>query len=303
MGEAARRKRNDALFGREPKRGRGIIISPPVEVDGNKLTIKGASIDEQEIRFSLLFFDRIMWPDNNLVSIGSGESVTFLEKCGIVSRPKYRSASSGPLAKLFVDVHLKAFEDMQTKEPGFWSLSNTYVNVVNHSSQFVTSGGSYVELLGAIPVPNEDVPINDILEFKEKRRDELLGLRIEIQDFSSSVLRAGDDAGAFVSALEKIEKGCLDVLAATKEAGFPFRFSNVKPRFEMDILKIVGGFITSAAVQAATSMPSLSLALLSHTITKNASFRVGGDISRRVKCQKSPFQYVASFHSEVFNAG
>ncbi|ASQ03685.1 hypothetical protein GHK38_03415 [Sinorhizobium meliloti] len=303
MGEAARRKAKDALYGREPKGGRGIIISPPIEIDGDSIEIVTTSIDEQELRFSVLFFDRLMWPSNNVLLISGGSSTVFLEQCGILTRPRYPITGEREVTSAFIDFHLRAFEDVQAKEPGLWSLSKAYSNVLKHSPSFVSSGGSYAELLGAIPVPDKDVPLNDILEFKEKRRDELLGLRIEIQDFASTVQKAGDDAGAFVSALEKIEKGCLDVLAVTQETGFPFRLSNVTPRFDVDILKIVGGFITSAGVLAATSMPSLSLALLGHAIRKNVSLKVGGDISRKVKGQTSPFQYVASFHKEVFNAG
>ncbi|NRP69959.1 hypothetical protein ILFOPFJJ_00836 [Ensifer psoraleae] len=279
-------------------------MSPPIEIYGNSLTVKNSAIDEQEIRFSLLFFDRMMWPDNNLISIGSSTSAAFLEQCGILTRPRYRFTSGGEATKLFVELQLSAFEDMEEKEPGLWALSNAYVNVVKHSPKFAASGGSHVDLLGAIPVPDKDVPLNDILEFKEKRRDQLLGLRIEIQNLASAVMRAGDDAGVFISALEKIEKGCLEVLAVTKEASIPFRLSNVRPRFELDLAKIVGAFVTSAAVQTATSMPKLSLALLALNLIKdNVSIKVGGDITRKAQTQTSPFQYVASYHDEVFKIG
>ena len=44
---------------------RGIIMAPPVEVNGN--TIIGGGVDlEQEIRMALFFWDKIILPNNNM---------------------------------------------------------------------------------------------------------------------------------------------------------------------------------------------------------------------------------------------
>ena len=66
MGEAKRRKQNDLNFGRVPRDAinRGLVVSPPIEIQGSNLFVKSSSLDPQELRFALLFWDRLVWPSS-----------------------------------------------------------------------------------------------------------------------------------------------------------------------------------------------------------------------------------------------
>jgi hypothetical protein len=68
-----------------------------------------------------------------------------------------------------------------------------------------------LELYQAIPVPLKDVPIEDILKFKDNRRDELLRFRHAMDTFYQKVIDSKDIPRAKTSAIEEIELSLLDI--------------------------------------------------------------------------------------------
>lgn len=81
MGEAKQRMRSDPAYGRVPKdsRRRGLIVSAPIEIEGNRLYAKSSTLDPQELRFALLFWDQLVWPSSRAIHFASGADELFLE--------------------------------------------------------------------------------------------------------------------------------------------------------------------------------------------------------------------------------
>ncbi|MCD7111598.1 hypothetical protein LRX75_21405 [Rhizobium sp. DKSPLA3] len=86
MGEAKRRKASDANYGNPI---RGLIVSPPIDINKSRIYIKSHQIDRQELKAALLFFDKLVWPSSRAVHFGSGPEEEFLEAEGILARPEY----------------------------------------------------------------------------------------------------------------------------------------------------------------------------------------------------------------------
>jgi hypothetical protein len=57
MGKARRRKQSEQNYGRVPKSlsYRGLVVSPPIEIEGTRLYARLSNLDPQELRFALLF--------------------------------------------------------------------------------------------------------------------------------------------------------------------------------------------------------------------------------------------------------
>jgi hypothetical protein len=123
MGEAKRRKQSDPNFGRIPKsKGyRGLVVSPPIEIQGSKLLAKSSNLDPQELRFALLFWDRLVWPSSRAIHFASGLDEAFLENEGILSRPEYTVWGDG--AQGIAKGQIQAFQDLERAEPGVWALA------------------------------------------------------------------------------------------------------------------------------------------------------------------------------------
>ena len=118
MGDAKQRKESDPNYGRLPKHQplRGLVVSSPVVFEGNSMRIESSALDPQELRFALLFWDRLVWPSNNFIRSGSGADGSYLENAGILTRPEY--TINGEVAQAIARGHIQAYLDRERDEPG-----------------------------------------------------------------------------------------------------------------------------------------------------------------------------------------
>ncbi|WP_028222193.1 DUF6236 family protein, partial [Paraburkholderia oxyphila] len=180
MGEAKRRKATDPSYGKVPKdtHKRGLVVSPPIVIEGGRLFAKSSNLDPLELRFALLFWDRLVWPSSRVIHFASNQDEQFLEAAGILNRPDYTIWGDG--ATGIAQGQVTAFNDFDSREPGMWALAQGENSFVWKDGFLEDGAGALVELHRAIPIPCHDVPLAEILEFKEKRRDELLLLRAQL---------------------------------------------------------------------------------------------------------------------------
>jgi len=185
VGEAKRRKASDPNFGKQRPPKRGLIVSPPLEIKGTSLYVRSSNLDPQELRFSLLLFDQIVWPSSRAIFFASSPDEEFLEQAGVLTRPNY--TFSGDVAQGLAKTQIQAFADLDAREPGRWSLAQGENSFFLHDNLLEPDAGALLELQRAIPIPDKDVPLNEVLEFKRRRNDELQRLRAEIDGFMAAI--------------------------------------------------------------------------------------------------------------------
>ena len=215
MGEAKIRKASDTSYGKVPKErtSRGLIISNPMEIDAakNYISAKG-QLDPSELRFSLLFWDKFVFPRSNLLSPVGDEGEEFLVSVGVLSRPIY-TYSGGHPALIAFDTYMRAFSDLEKMEPGVWSLSqgekSLFIN--NSAANLINDSGMSLELIRAIPVPAADVPLNEILEFKERRNAELMIFRAHIDKLVLEIQNSPARTDEFNRIAKEIDAACADL--------------------------------------------------------------------------------------------
>ncbi|VAW14281.1 hypothetical protein MNBD_ALPHA12-2021, partial [hydrothermal vent metagenome] len=101
---------------------RGLVISPPIIIDGTKIFIRTMALDPQQLRANLLFWDKLDFPSNNAIHIQEDQNATFLIKSGILKRTAINVQMSGDMALLYLNAHFEAFHILDKQEPGVWSL-------------------------------------------------------------------------------------------------------------------------------------------------------------------------------------
>jgi len=302
MGEAKRRAANDPTFGKRKPPSRGLIVSPPLEIKGTNLYVRSSNLDPQELRFSLLLFDQIVWPSSHAIFLASGPDEEFLERAGILTRPNY--TFYGDVAQGLARTQIQAFADLDAREPGRWSLAQGENSILLHDKLLDPDAGAFLELSRAIPVPNKDVPLNEVLEFKRRRNDELQRLRAELDGFVAAINLAEDKEAELQRRIATIDAACADALRVSHEWQFPVRLTNFKASVELrPIVTAIGGagayglgtasgLVTTAAILAgiggavAATAPALKLA---------GDFGWCG-LRRRL----GPYRYVYQFKSELF---
>lgn len=297
MGEAKYRKNTDPNFGKVPKDAafRGLVVSPPIEIEGTTLKAKSSSLDPQELRFSLLLWDRLAWPASRAMHFASNEDELFLEREGVLSRPEYTFYGDG--AQSIAQSQMQAFKDLTTAQPGMWALAQGENSLLLKDGVADEGSGLLLELHRAIPIPKYDVPLAEILEFKSRRRDELLLLRYQIETFMSAIEAAPDKDIALKKHLAEIDEACANLLIVSKEWQFPIYLSNLKASFNLAASRILltGGAFTlgkpyglTAACAAAGLIGALS------------TLDIKADIGlRSIKVPKNPYRYAHRIQKEL----
>lgn len=320
MGEAKRRKAVDPYFGLRPKHGRGILLSAPIAYDRNRLLIKSSSVNPAELRRATLFWDRLVWPDSQIISLGSNDDEKLLESEGLLARPRptrYNDAANvGNMsalmritdskditigieqAKHFAQQHVDEFLDLERIEPGQWAMSQGEDSFVMKNENFVEGRGQLVTLSRAIPLPDPNYPLHDLLEFKQRRSDEIVALNYELDKFFSQIANAKDPSFEMSRLLRVLDKQCADMLKAARESKRKFHLGDLSFSLSLDSIESAANRIVAweAYGIAATGLPIVGSVLGGTASLISYSRGIG---ARNLVTRDSPFRVVSSIHEEL----
>jgi hypothetical protein len=284
---------------------RGILVCPPTRIKNLQKwwgTIGGA-VDSKELRFSILLFDRIVLPRCINSNIERRPDEVFLEQTGILRRPEY-TFKRLDLIKAFVRAQSQAFIDLDKLEPGQWSLSQGLTSLLLQAKLLEPNVGALVELYRAIPIPDKDVPLTEILEFKRRRNHELQNLRSELDGFIAAINQAEDKEAELQKRVESVDAACADALRISSEWKFPVRLANFKASFEIRpfVTAIAGASAYRIGTAHRLGACAAILAGIGGAVAASTpSLKLAGDFGwRGLRPRVSPYRYVYKFHKELF---
>ncbi len=295
MGEAKHRKQIEPNFGRVPKsaNNRGLVLCPPIEIEGTSLFAKSSNLDPQELRFALLFWDRLVWPSSRAIHFASGPDEQFLESAGILARPEY--TFNGDVAQGLARGQFQAYQDLERNDPGNWALSQGENSLLWKEGLADAGAGAVIELHRAIPIPKQDVPLAEILEFRQRRRDELLLLRHYLESLVAEIEGAHDKPLALQKRVGELDQACADLLAVGKEWQFPVYLSNLKASFSLSPLKflpaVAGGWTLGEPYGLSAATAVAAAAGVASTLEIKSDFGL-----RSMARPASPFRY--AYHAQ-----
>jgi hypothetical protein len=297
MGEAKRRAQSDPSFGK-PKRG--LVISAPIEITGDTVRLKSGHPDLQELRASLLYWDKLAWPTNRAIYIGGGPDIEFLETAKILTRPQYSFSGLG--SDILVRAQTEALLELDKKEPGVWSLSQGENSILVKGGTLTQDEGVALELYRAVPVPDKDVPLNEVLEFRLKRYAELQSLRLEIDELVKTINASQDPKADLERCFPRIDQNCAAALRVGSEWRFPVKLSNLKTSFDLKPFSVVRdgllGFLGATALGATSTLVA---SLTGASAAAAASVKITADFGwQGLKVRDNPYRYVSQFHKELF---
>lgn len=302
MGEAKIRNATESTYGKFPKdlQKRGLIVSNPISINigSNSFSAKGG-LDPNELRFSLLYWDKLVHPRSNFIIFGGADDEEFLVSAGVLTEPIYQHLGGG-IASIVLDTYLRAFFELENLEPGVWSLSqgekSLFIN--NSAANFIDDSGLSLELLKAVPVPGGDVPLAEILQFKDRRKDELMVLRTHIDSLVLEIQNSPARTDDFNRIAKGVDAACADLLKVGHEWQYPVHFADFKATFNFNPARFGGavkngwdfgephGLLAATAVAAAAGLAS--------------TIDVKSDISlRSIKKPRSAFRYCHLAHKEL----
>lgn len=196
---------------------KGIIISPDFSFDGHKLEMRGLS--GQTVRQGLLYWDKMEFPRSNIISIGTSPDLQFLIDEGVLQRTDIRLNSfSGNIGYGLIQTQIEALKRMNEAEPGQWSMAQSSNSLCLIGGNLKETNLIEFELHKCMPIPTSDVPFEDILEFKLRRKDEYTAFKSYMGDLYMEVVNSNDVPRAKVNVLNKLELAISDINKVTSES-------------------------------------------------------------------------------------
>jgi hypothetical protein len=184
---------------------KGLVLSPLVS-QGNQGNIQAVIHEKmplEDIRFALLFWDKLDvtcyerfayrdspgFPNPNAeFDVLVGEGIAFVDRNDV-------NIDNVTKAPLFVQdiIQLEPFavlhKHLQNNAED-WSMFQVGQSLVTPEKCATTVSTIELELYQLLNVPSAQTPIHDVLEFKEKRKSELLELRFTLDELVSRVTSA-----------------------------------------------------------------------------------------------------------------
>ncbi|MEL4430026.1 DUF6236 family protein [Shewanella mangrovisoli] len=200
---------------------RGLMITQNIDVNASGFTFNGG-IDAQNLRQYLLFWDHIVCPQSNLIHFGMGQDFEYLMNAGVaqyVSVNFYGATNIG--STFWRTLENKAFEQLLTDKNIEWSLASNIrtlgLNALKESKQEALC----FSLIDALKVFTPDVPLPEILEFKQKRQNMLLELRDSIDELKDSICVSQNSLEALERKKRKVEKDITELNQLIDETKYP----------------------------------------------------------------------------------
>ena len=280
---------------------RGLVVSPAMTIRGSTLTMgpSTSALDAQLVRTSILLWDKLEWPISPIINLGGDAETEFLEKVGVLQRTR-AAKTYGPIGDgaqgMLLD-HINIYRSLNDKQPNQWSMARGKDSISFQDVDvggFVDNHGLIVKLYDAIPIPDREVPLAKILRFKDKRRSELVALRIHLEDVYQRIANAADKPMAETTEITRLQKAISDHVRVSEES-----------KLKLVKIDLAASFNPSGAALTFWSALQSGIGLGTATMIALAAGMLQVKLGAAIKDKSlagSPFEYVVASKKEVFKA-
>lgn len=269
---------------------RGLVTWPGVTFTKDHAFHLDVPADAQLTRTWLLFWDRIVVPWTGLIEVEWGEDIDCLIAKGAIEERRI-PGSPGSTSEVMKDGRLWLFETMEAQEPGAWAVGTGSFEdeiSIDHKVR-----GLRVSLVNALPVPDQEVPLDDILAFRSVAQDEREALMSHLDELYLSIANEPDRPLAERYAISKLARGARDILRRTEEQKFPYRLANLTADFNL----LGASLAASTSIALGASWPQI----VGNSVLAGASITVGRTLGLiATRPAPTPFKYIVSYSKDVF---
>lgn len=278
---------------------RGIVAGIEYGGSVNNLRIYGG-LNPEKLRQYILYWDKIDYPENNIIGWELTPDEEFLMKCGVMERTMCIFPGAVSLgADTLLDVQMAAFKKHCEEKNGIWSIAQPTREITLPERESILKENVQVELYNCLPVPDIDTPFETILNFKERRSSELETFRNLLDDMYKDIISHPDAEFAKRKSIANIENALIDIDRTLKESKIKRVFKNMKAELNVSTL-INAGFKLAAGTVLGQNM---GLGKLSGIVGMGISaINITQALSRTPKClppEQTDYAYLFYAKKEI----
>lgn len=272
----------------------GIVVAPKYTILNNGVLFDEAIINPDDLRKYVTYWDKIDYPDNNLFGFSEIPEYDFLIKAKVMKRTKFRiSAFDGELGELHKEFQYRALLLNQRRKNEVWTLAQSQQELVLRKEDLIKTRTLNFEMHNSLPVPKASVPLEEILEFKNKRSSEIIAFRTVMGEFYHDVIKSADSVQTLQNKINHIEN-CVNELSRVMDESYLERV-HMSMNAKIDITKAASALGGVMALSAQGLYPITTGIIGGLTAATFAGFRLSVDFSfkpKKVSDELKPYAYL-----------
>ena len=242
------------------------IIAAPARVFGNGTQFRfDRVLTREDLRYLLLYWDKVVIPTTNLVHVGLPEEEELLAT-GVFTRPRVAFSGSfdgEAIAKAQALAQTQIARDLVAKDSSTdWVIHQLGDGIILPDTETIQRQLIRVNLVQALPVPNADATVADILDFKFRRRDEFLQLHEVIDELYIEVLRSPDQSLSGKQAVSRFTASIASLDKVSSERWKSTSKFDLTAELNIKGTSIVAGAASGAAFDFFTSLYTIPVGTL-----------------------------------------
>ncbi|TWI29759.1 DUF6236 family protein [Paracoccus sulfuroxidans] len=268
---------------------RGIILSNPMRISGTSVSIESSDLDASELRRALLFWDVIAWPASSGIYICGGPDIDFLLSEKRLIRPKFHM--NGDAATGLSMAFSQTLKILEGKMPGQWIMSNGESSLSLSGKDLLTDRGVLTTLSNLIPIPMHDMPLEEVLRFRDARLPEVLALRSALDRLYQDWMNSEDKEHQLKMAINDLDIAISAMIKVARESKNPFTLSSWEMSFSFSAIDAFKGFFAGKIFGLDTASSLLAGAASTISFSKGVGLKSAKS--------NSPFTYISSIHNKL----
>lgn len=200
------------------------------------------------LRYYAVYWDKIVLTDSRLLRLNPSPEMVVLEEAGLLRRERadFSFYGIGPFpGQQQTDLHHMATADVASRlanvNPGQWTIHQEGQFLAVPSDLAAEKVTAEIQLLNCLPVPDADVPLDKVLDFKMRREPELSAFRNHVDELYLFIVDSNDVPRAKVLQIEKLEQSIKDLSTVAQESWSFRTLGNRRVFLETDIATIASG--------------------------------------------------------------
>lgn len=221
-----------------------VLMLPDVQVDAinDEVNISDSTINGRDLLINSLYWDKIIVTKQPLIGDSNENLYGFkeLSEAGLIQVVDFTSIPfNGSFSKHIYDVNMKFIFDSYKRKDVNFSTKNADAVLLGNKHYVLPENGELVTLVNAIPEPDKSVNVNDIIKFREKRKDELNYLMIKLNSLNVRIMQSENKYAELKASINEIDKSCADVIRLYNESRIKFNLSTFS--FNSNLPEAVAG--------------------------------------------------------------
>jgi len=145
----------------------------------------------------------------------------------------------------------KLANELNVSGKGTWAVSQSSGEFTFPLNNMDTGKLAEASLYGTLPVPGEGTPLEEILEFKNRRKDELLRFRSIMDEFYMVIIKSPDQYRAIRQCTDKLDQSLIDLNRCLTESGIETFFTTLKLYLNVNDSKFLSTLLGMAGANGA----------------------------------------------------